>query len=146
MVKIDSWALPTNKDGQPQIETQSTNNFTTNNTNWLSNETLTNNSFFPTRLDVGKLDGDEKNNSITKIHFHGKCNMTDAEDVFHIVYTNGVNDFLGESFRPTINPIDSMYHFSFILNATTRYVKLGNVSPSGNNITNFTINYTFWKT
>ena len=146
MVKIDSWALPTNKDGQPQIETQSTNNFTTNNTVWVNNETIINNSINSTRLDVGLLDGDEKNNSIRKIHFHGKCNMTNHEDAFHIVYSNGANDFLGEAYRPTINPIDSMYHFSFTLNATTRFLKIANVSPSGNNITNFTINYTYWKT
>tara|TARA_R110000803_G_scaffold149584_1_gene215001 strand:- start:1072 stop:1518 length:447 start_codon:yes stop_codon:yes gene_type:complete len=80
-----------------------------------------------------------------KIFLTGKCNMVADTDTFSLIFTNGFNDFLGEAIRPTLNPLDNMYHFCYIMEGWTQYFKIANINTSSNTISNLTINYTALK-
>lgn len=80
-----------------------------------------------------------------KIFLTGKCNMVSATDTFSFIFTNGFNEFLGEAIRPTHNPLDNMYHFTYIMEGWTQYLKIANINTSTNDISNLSINYTLLK-
>ena len=84
-------------------------------------------------------------NTFRKIFLTGKCNMVADTDTFSLIFTNGFNDFLGEAIRPTLNPLDNMYHFCYIMEGWTQYFKIANINTSSNTISNLTINYTALK-
>ena len=80
-----------------------------------------------------------------KIFLTGKCNMVADTDTFSFLHTNGANDYLGEAIRPRLNPKDSMYHFTYVMEAWDGFLKIVNVNSSNNTISNLTINYTLLK-
>ena len=120
------------------------NDWSKNNGTLLSNITLINNAIETT--DYLDVDGFEATtgSKLRCILITGKCNMSNETDSFSLVYSNGgSNQTFGESIRPSLNSIDSMYHFKFEITSFTRAINIGN--KCGTDITNFTLNYTYLK-
>jgi len=120
------------------------NDWSKNNGNMLNAVYLTNNLIETSNyLDVDGYEADS-GSKIRCILITGKCNMTNVDDSFNLVYSNGGSDYIwGEAIRPSLNSLDNMYHFKFEITSFTRAINIGN--KCGTDITNFTLNYTYLK-
>lgn len=99
----------------------------------LSNIVLANGVVNTTTLDLGAT------HDYKKVLLFGKCAMSSASDNFSIFVSNdNSNYFRIETIRPTLNSIDSAFHFGH-KTQTARYVRIGN--ECGTNLTAFTLNF-----
>tara|TARA_R110000823_G_scaffold12019_4_gene40452 strand:+ start:3089 stop:3952 length:864 start_codon:yes stop_codon:yes gene_type:complete len=99
----------------------------------LSNVVLSTGAVNTTTLDLGA------SHNYRKVFFFGKCAMGNASDNFTINVSNdNTNYFRVSIIRPTLNPIDSAFHFGHKM-MTPRYIRFGN--ECGTNLTAFTINF-----
>ena len=107
--------------------------------NDFSSGTLVNNiTFLQTNMrgEVIDLGADSKYNQVL---IFGRCNMSDVEHGFSVFSSiNGSNFFRINAINPSLNPIDSFYHFAGHI-VSGRYIKIGNEFSS--DLTNFTLNY-----
>tara|TARA_R110002073_G_scaffold155312_2_gene310614 strand:+ start:17253 stop:17696 length:444 start_codon:yes stop_codon:yes gene_type:complete len=124
-----------------QIVATSINNWTSNNGNYVDDITLSANGM-ANPMDMSLL---EPSGTARKLFLMGKMNMTSHVDTICFLCSNGIGNFLGQQIRPMLNPIDNMYHFTYLMEGYAKFVRVANLSTSTNDITNLTINYTFLK-
>jgi len=107
--------------------------------NDFSSGTLVNNiTFSQTNMRGEVIDLGEESKH-TQVLLFGRCNMSDAAHGFSVFSSiDGSNFFRINAIGPSLNPIDSFYHFAGHI-VSGRYIKIGNEFTS--DLTNFTLHY-----
>ena len=104
----------------------------------LNNVTLTAGAVNTTTLDL------TTSYAYKQLNIFGNCGMTSSTDNFNIMVSNdNSNYYVLQSIRPVLDSISSTYNFAYRIQNLARYIRISN--PSGNDLTNFTLNYVSTK-